>query len=164
MLSSLWKEWRLRKRKYNVKVRWSADVNLRRKNVRSWSYILLSEKLKSSKREEATFYRQWSAYNWTGSFTCKDIEVYNHDTMCWLKRRKREGIAIHLSSWRSKKKNRLIKSLQVFLKNSCSMLMFVDGKMDYVHNGIIVMYNVTYTIIIIIRWSKLKDTHYTRWR
>ena len=42
------------------------------------------------------------------------------------------------------------------------MLMFVDGKMDYVHNGIIVMYNVTYTIIIIIRWSKRKDTHYTR--
>ena len=114
MLSSLWKEWRLRKRKYNVKVRWSADVNLRRKNVRSWSYILLSEKLKSSKREEATFYRQWSAYNWTGSFTCKDIEVYNHDTMCWLKRRKREGIAIHLSSWRSKKKNRLIRSLPFF--------------------------------------------------
>ena len=107
------------------------------KNVRSWSYILLSEKLKSSKREEATFYRQWSAYNWTGSFTCKDIEVYNHDTMCWLKRRKREGIAIRLSSWRSKKKNRLIKSLQFFPRFfSILMLLYVYGKMDYVHNGI----------------------------
>ena len=140
MLSSLWKEWRLRKRKYNVKVRWSADVNLRRKNVRSWSYILLSEKLKSSKREEATFYRQWSAYNWTGSFTCKDIEVYNHDTMCWLKRRKREGIAIRLSSWRSKKKTGWLEVYN-FSQDFCWVLMLlnVDGKMDCVNNGIILI-------------------------
>ena len=110
------------------------------KNVRSWSYILLSEKLKSSKREEATFYRQWSAYNWTGSFTCKDIEVYNHDTMCWLKRRKREGIAIHLSSWRSKKKTGWLEVYN-FSQDFCWVLMLlnVDGKMDCVNNGIILI-------------------------
>ena len=48
-----------RKRKYNAKV--MCAVNLRGKKRKKFGYI--SEKLKSSKRKEATFYRQWSAYN-----------------------------------------------------------------------------------------------------
>ena len=69
-------------------------VNLRGKNVRS---CYISEKLKSSKRKEATFYRQWSAYNWTGSFTCKDIEVCNHDSMLLTRKKEEKGYCSTMS-------------------------------------------------------------------
>lgn len=51
---------------------------------------------------------------------------------CWLKRRKREGIAFHVSSWRSKDENRLILIMRLCIFFQILKTMLV---MYYAHIG-----------------------------